>query len=76
MTTRTEMTERWLQYAASKTDREDVFLAGIGIVNDHDNAEYYARVGLDCLLRAAYVEVDGLESTIPKWIGGVRPTKY
>lgn len=37
-------------------------MAGIGLVNADDNAEYYGRVGLDCLLRAAEIEVNGPRS--------------
>lgn len=71
---RTDMTERWLHYAARKTDRQDVFLAGIGIVNEGDNAEYYASVGLEALFRAALAECDGPEEH-PAWPCGVKPYK-
>ena len=74
MATRSEMVERWLRYCATKTDRRDIFLAGIGIVNDGDNAQYYATVGLDALLRAAHTEVDGPEND-PAWPGGIKPVK-
>ena len=74
MATRSEMVERWLQYCATKTDRRDIFLAGIGIINDVDNAQYYATVGLDSLLRAAYAEIDGPENH-PAWPCGIKPVK-
>ena len=74
MATRSEMVERWLRYCATKTDRRDIFLAGIGIVNDGDNAQYYATVGLDALLRAAHIEVDGSENH-PAWPCGIKPVK-
>ena len=74
MVTRSEMVERWLQYCATKTDRHDIFLAGIGLLNDGDNAQYYATVGLDSLLQAAHAEIDGPENH-PAWPCGVKPVK-
>ena len=46
MVTRSEMVERWLQYYATKTDRHDIFLAGIGLLNDGDNAQLCHSRGL------------------------------
>ena len=62
MHTRSEMIEQWLAYATRMNCSEPVFMAGIGLVNADDNAEYYGRVGLDCLLRAAEIEVNGPRS--------------
>lgn len=75
MVTRSELIEQWLQYCATKTDRRDIFLAGLGIVNDGDNAQYYANVGMDALLKAAYLEVEG-PCEHPAWPCGVKPQKY
>lgn len=72
--TQTELIEKWLVYAASKTDREDIFLAGIGLIVDKNNTAYYAKHGLDCLMRAALLEVDGPEDH-PAWPCGIKPNR-
>lgn len=59
MATRSDMIELWLDYAGRMNCSEPVFLAGVGLLNDGDNADYYSRVGLDCLVRAAELEVHG-----------------
>lgn len=73
--TRLELTELWLRYAARHTDRKDIFLAGIGLIHDGDNADYYSRNGLDCLFRAAQSEVDGPDQQAI-WTCGIIPQRY
>ena len=68
MITRSEMIEQWFQYAQHTPMSREVFLAGVGLLNADDNAEYYANVGLPALLRASETEVNG-PVTIAQYLG-------
>ena len=68
MVTRSEMIEQWFQYAQHTPMAREVFLAGVGLLNADDNAEYYANVGLPALLRASETEVNG-PVTIAQYLG-------
>ena len=68
MVTRSEMIENWFQYATHIPMSREVFLAGVGLLNEADNAEYYSNLGLPALLRASECEVYGTP-TIVQYLG-------
>lgn len=74
MHTRSQMTLHWVNYCANKTKDWNICKAGIGIVNDGDNHEYYSKIGLDALFKAALIEVHGPEDH-PAWPCGIIPTR-
>ena len=71
--TRSEIIEQWFRYAQHTPMSREVFLAGVGLLNADDNAEYYANVGLPALLRASETEVNG-PVTIAQYLGS--KTRY
>ena len=68
MVTRSEMIENWFQYATHVPMSREVFLAGVGLLNADDNAQYYSNVGLPALLRASECEVHGTP-TVKQYLG-------
>mgnify|MGYP000228697123 CR=1 FL=1 len=66
--TRSEMIENWFQYATHVPMSREVFLAGVGLLNEADNAEYYSNLGLPALLMASECEVHGTP-TIAQYLG-------
>ena len=58
--TQLELIEGWLAWAAKRTARQDIFMAGIGLLHESGACERYAAEGYAVLFRDAENEVDGL----------------
>lgn len=60
MTTKYDLINGWLEWASQHTSRQDIFLAGVGLLHEQSGQDYYAAEGFRTLFRDAENECDGI----------------
>jgi len=60
MVSKYDVLNGWVIWAAQHTTRRDIFLAGIGLINENGGDMYYAAEGYRVLFRDAEAECDGI----------------